>query len=83
MAAGKETVLQFGEGGFLRGFVDYFLHRMNEQGTYEGKAVIVQPIERGLTSVLMEQDCRYHLYIRGMENGETVSERVFRASTCG
>ncbi|MBR6406468.1 MAG: tagaturonate reductase [Lachnospiraceae bacterium] len=76
MATGKETVLQFGEGGFLRGFVDYFLHRMNEQGTYEGKAVVVQPIERGLTSVLMEQDCRYHLYIRGMENGETVSERT-------
>ncbi len=74
MSALQETVLQFGEGGFLRGFVDYFLHRMNTQGTYRGKAVVVQPIERGLTDVLSAQDCRYHLYIRGMENGKAVSE---------
>ena len=73
MSQGKETVLQFGEGGFLRGFADYFLHRMNEAGTYEGKAVIVQPIEKGLVDVLNEQGGVYHLYIRGMENGEPVS----------
>ena len=75
MGAVKETVLQFGEGGFLRGFADYFLQRMNELGTYGGKAVVVQPIERGLCEVLSAQDCRYHLYIRGMEKGQTVSER--------
>ena len=39
----KETVIQFGEGNFLRGFFDYFLHTMNEKGLYDGKAVIVQP----------------------------------------
>ena len=75
MGVVKETVLQFGEGGFLRGFADYFLQRMNELGTYGGKAVVVQPIERGLCEVLSAQDCRYHLYIRGMEKGKTVSER--------
>ena len=73
MSRGKETVLQFGEGGFLRGFADYFLHRMNESGTYEGKAVIVQPIEKGLADVLNEQDGVYHLYIRGMEDGIPIS----------
>lgn len=40
----KETVIQFGEGGFLRGFVDYFFHKLQEKGLYDGKIVVVQPI---------------------------------------
>ena len=27
----KETVIQFGEGGFLRGFVDYFFHNSRKK----------------------------------------------------
>lgn len=68
-----ETILQFGEGGFLRGFVDYFVHEMNEQGTYGGKVVVVQPIEKGLVDVLQSQDCKYHLYIRGLQDGAVVN----------
>ena len=37
----KETVIQFGEGGFLRGFVDYFFHKLQEKGLYDGKIVVV------------------------------------------
>ena len=37
----KERIIQFGEGGFLRSFVDVFIHKMNEQGLYDGKAVVV------------------------------------------
>ena len=44
----KETVIQFGEGGFLRGFVDYFFHKLQEKGLYDGKIVVVQPIEKGM-----------------------------------
>ena len=69
----KETVLQFGEGGFLRGFVDNFIHQMNEQGTFAGKVVVVQPLEKGLIGVLNEQGGKYHLYERGMENGKEVN----------
>ncbi len=72
----KETILQFGEGGFLRGFVDYFVHRMNEQGTYDGKIVVVQPIEKGLVDTLNAQGCRYHLYIRGLQDGKVVNSRT-------
>ena len=72
----NETVLQFGEGGFLRAFADYFLHRMNELGTYNGKAVVVQPIEKGRVDELNAQGCRYHLLIRGMENGEKVNNCI-------
>ena len=36
----KETIIQFGEGNFLRGFFDYFLHKMNEKGLYNGKQLL-------------------------------------------
>lgn len=72
----KETVLQFGEGGFLRGFVDYFFHKLNEKGLYDGKIVVVQPIEKGLIDVLNEQNGVYNLFLRGIENGEVVNEHT-------
>lgn len=68
----KETIIQFGEGGFLRSFVDMFVHKMNEQGLYDGKVVVVQPIENGLVSVLNEQNGTYHQFLRGIEDGEVV-----------
>lgn len=70
----KETVIQFGEGNFLRGFFDYFLDGMNKQGLYDGKAVIVQPIAVGRTAELNEQNCKYNLYLRGIEKGEIKQE---------
>ncbi|MBQ4572813.1 MAG: tagaturonate reductase [Clostridia bacterium] len=73
----RETVIQFGEGNFLRGFFDYFLHKMNEKGLYEGKAVVVQPIPMGRVAELNEQDCKYNLYLRGIKNGEIVKEHTF------
>ena len=73
----KETVIQFGEGNFLRGFFDYFLHKMNEKGLYDGKAVVVQPIPMGRVQELNEQDCKYNLYLRGIQNGEIVKEHTF------
>lgn len=73
----SETVIQFGEGNFLRGFFDYFLHKMNEKGLYDGKAVVVQPIPMGRVAELNEQDCKYNLYLRGIQNGEIVKEHTF------
>lgn len=74
---GKEKVIQFGEGGFLRGFVDYFFHKLNEKNVWDGKVVIVQPIEKGMCDMLMEQNCAYNLYLRGIENGQIVNERTY------
>ena len=70
----KETVIQFGEGNFLRGFFDWFLDGLNKQGLYDGKAVIVQPRAGGKTAGLVEQDCKYNLYLRGIEKGEVKNE---------
>lgn len=72
----KETVMQFGEGGFLRGFVDYFFHKLNEKGLYDGKIVIVQPLPTGMIDMLNAQDCRYNLFLRGIQDGQVVNERT-------
>ncbi len=70
----KETVIQFGEGNFLRGFFDYFLDVMNKKGLYEGKAVVVQPRAGGKCALLNAQSSKYNLYLRGIEKGEVVEE---------
>ncbi len=70
----KETVIQFGEGNFLRGFFDWFLDVMNKKGLYDGKAVIVQPRAGGKVAGLNEQGCRYNLYLRGIAEGEVKEE---------
>ena len=72
----KETVIQFGEGNFLRGFFDYFLDYMNKNGLYEGKAVVVQPRAGGKVAGLIEQDCKYNLYLRGIDNAEVKCEHT-------
>ena len=73
----KETVIQFGEGNFLRGFFDYFLDSLNKKGLYDGKAVVVQPRAGGKCALLNEQGCRYNLYLRGIENGEVKQEHYY------
>ena len=80
----KERIIQFGEGGFLRGFVDYFFHKMNEQGVFDGSVVVVQPIEKGTCHLLAAQDCRYNLFLRGIDKGRIVEEhtRVEVISRC-
>lgn len=72
----KETIIQFGEGGFLRSFADVFVHKMNEQGLYDGKVVVVQPIAKGLIPVINEQKGVYHQFLRGIENGRVVDECI-------
>ena len=69
----RERIIQFGEGGFLRSFADMFVHIMNEKGTFDGKVVVVQPIQKGLISVINEQGGVYHQYLRGIENGKVIN----------
>ncbi len=70
-----ERVIQFGEGNFLRAFVDWMFHQMNKEGVFKGRTVIVQPIPQGRVSNLNEQDSLYTLLLRGMENGEVIDKR--------
>lgn len=68
-----EKVLQFGEGNFLRCFVDWMFHRLNESGHFNGSIVVVQPIEMGMVDMLNEQDGLYTVYLRGLVNGSVFS----------
>ena len=65
-----EKVLQFGEGNFLRAFVDYWFDVSNEKAGWNGKCVLVQPIPQGLTELINGQEGLYTLYLRGSENGK-------------
>lgn len=70
-----EKVLQFGEGNFLRAFVDYWFDLSNEKVGWNGKCCLVQPIAAGLTDLINAQEGLYTLYLRGTENGEKVNRK--------
>lgn len=70
-----EKVLQFGEGNFLRAFVDYFFDIMNEKADFNGKVVVTQPINQGLSDMINEQEGLYTLFLRGSENGNKVNKK--------
>lgn len=70
-----EKILQFGEGNFLRAFVDYWFDMSNEKVGWNGKAVLVQPIAPGLAKQINDQQGLYTLYLRGRENGEKVDRK--------
>ena len=70
-----ERVLQFGEGNFLRAFVDYFIDVMNEKAGFNSKVVLCQPIESGLSDMINEQEGLYTLFLRGFQDGQEVNKK--------
>lgn len=77
-SAMPERIIQFGEGNFLRAFVDWILWNMNQRTNFNGSVVVVQPIERGMVDWLNGQDGLYHVNLQGRLNGEAVNtlERI-------
>ena len=63
-------VVQFGEGNFLRAFVDYMIDIANEQGLFDGDIVLIKPISFGSTEMFKEQECQYTVSLRGIVEGE-------------
>ncbi|MBQ8551468.1 MAG: tagaturonate reductase [Clostridia bacterium] len=70
-----EKIIQFGEGGFLRGFVDWIVQLTNEASDFNASVVIVQPIEKGMCDKLMAQDCVYTHIMRGLRDGKPVVDK--------
>lgn len=70
-----EKVLQFGEGNFLRGFVDWMFNKLNSKGLFNGSVVLVQPISGGMINVINRQDGLYTLLLRGIQNGKVVNNK--------
>ena len=69
-----EKVLQFGEGGFLRAFVDWQIDIANEKAGFNGNIVIVQPLEKGMIDAMNAQDNLYTTVLRGMKDGKPTVE---------
>jgi tagaturonate reductase len=67
-----ETILQFGSGRFLRAFADLFIHHGNEQGQNVGRIVVVQSMSDDRAGGLNAQQGKYHVVVRGMEDGKVV-----------
>ena len=69
-----EKAVQFGTGGFLRGFVDYFIDEANRRGIFNGRIVAVASTTSGREQLLTEQNGLYTLAIRGIDGGRPVEE---------
>lgn len=70
-----ERILQFGEGNFLRAFVEYWIDKMNEKTDFNSKVVLCQPIAPGLAEMINEQEGLYTLILRGNECGKKIDDR--------
>lgn len=76
---GKEVklpikVVQFGEGNFLRAFVDYAFQMLNKKADFKAGIAVVQPLENGLVHMLNDQDGLYTLFLNGIKKGEQIQE---------
>ncbi|WP_053362947.1 tagaturonate reductase [Bacillus sp. FJAT-27251] len=74
--ARPERVLQFGEGNFLRGFVDWQIDVLNKKTDFNGSVVVVQPRGSDKIERLNDQDGLFTLYLQGMRDGEPVNEHM-------
>ncbi|MDR2631469.1 MAG: tagaturonate reductase, partial [Spirochaetaceae bacterium] len=69
-----EKVLQFGEGNFLRAFVDWQIDMVNEKTGFNGNVVVVQPLEQGMGNTINAQKGLYTTLLRGVQNGKALEE---------
>ena len=67
-----EKVIQFGEGNFLRAFIEWIIWKTNQKTDFNASVVVVQPIDRGMVDMLNEQDGLYHLNLQGILDGKPV-----------
>ncbi|MDR0706474.1 MAG: tagaturonate reductase [Treponema sp.] len=74
-----EKILQYGEGNFLRAFVDWMIDILNEKTDFNGNVVVAQPLEKGMADMINAQNGLYTTVLRGVQDGKTVEE--FRAIT--
>jgi tagaturonate reductase len=67
-----ERIIQFGEGNFLRAFVDWQFNELSRQGLFTGRIVLIQPLKDGMIREINEQDGLYTLLQRGIQHGKQI-----------
>jgi tagaturonate reductase len=68
-------IIQFGEGNFLRAFVDYSFQKLNEECDFNAGIAVVQPIDRGLVRMLNDQNGLFTLFMKGVKKGQQIQEK--------
>lgn len=68
-------VVQFGEGNFLRAFVEYAIQKLNQKADFNAGIAVVQPIDKGLVNMINAQDGLYTLFMKGVKKGEEIQEK--------
>lgn len=70
-----ERIIQFGEGNFLRGFIDWMIHQMNQQHLFNGSVVAIQPTPHGKVLPKLEaQDYLYTVNLRGIDHDAPIDQ---------
>jgi tagaturonate reductase len=67
-------IVQFGEGNFLRAFVDYAFQRLNNEVGFNAGIAVVQPLKDGMVNMLNDQDGLYTLFMNGIKKGEKIQD---------
>ncbi len=67
-------VVQFGEGNFLRAFVDYAFHILNKETAFNAGIAVVQPLENGMITQLNAQEGLFTLFMNGVKKGEKIQQ---------
>lgn len=75
-----EKVIQFGTGVLLRGLPDYFIDKANRNGVFNGRIVVVKSTQAAGGDAFKEQQSLYTHAIRGIENGQPVSETLINSA---
>lgn len=68
-------VVQFGEGNFLRAFVDYVIDKLNKNTDFNAGVAVIQPLPKGMINMLNEQEGLYNLFMKGVRQGEQIQKR--------
>ncbi|MFM6975444.1 MAG: tagaturonate reductase [Sphingobacteriaceae bacterium] len=74
-----EKVLQFGTGVLLRALPDYFIDKANRAGVFNGRVAVVKSTGAD-TSDFDAQDSLYTICVRGLENGQPVTENIISSA---
>jgi tagaturonate reductase len=70
-----ERIIQFGEGNFLRGFIDWMIHQLNKKELFNGSVVAIQPTPHGkVVPKLNAQDGLYTMVLRGVQEKQVVDQ---------
>ncbi len=70
----KIKIMQFGEGNFLRAFVEWIIQDLNDKGAICSDVVLVQPMPFGRVNEIAAQDGLYTLRLEGIDGGKNVKK---------